>query len=130
MQHYIPLTTDQARRIHEQEGLRYQDTHGRPEGKISNLKLFSKSSRFYKRQDPFMNIDALAMGKNEFEDLEQLQNTVNSWEDKLVAFAEKFSDDPGILQHNPYWKKLLKVRDNLRLMLAKKRLNALDRTRM
>ena len=100
----------------------------RPE--ISNLKLLFKNTRYGKRQDPFMNIDALSMGKSEFEDLEQLQSTIKTWEDKLITFAEKFSDDPGILQHNPYWKKLLKVRDNLRLMLAKKRLNALDRTRM
>ena len=111
-----------------------QRSHLTPQQLLANaspLRNLYQTVRFGKRQDPgSLGLDPVALNGGEFEDLDQLQTTVKSWEDKLINFAEKFSDDPGILEANPYWKKLLRVRDNLRLMLAKKRLNALNRTRM
>lgn len=65
------------------------------------------------------------------QDLTQLRTAIAVWEAKLMRFADKFGESPELLDENPTWNKLLKVRDRLRSLLrVGERLEGLDQTRM
>ena len=64
-------------------------------------------------------------------EVERLRAAISLWEARLLKLAEKFADRPELLQANPTWVRLLKVRDSLRLLLMKALVTTtLDQTRM
>ncbi len=94
-----------------------------------------KNSRFGKKRKRVGMLAKMGLlgggtGQTTEEKLAQISNAITMWEAKLMKFAEKFSDAPSVLNENPTWLRLLKVRDTLRQMLAKAELQALDQTRM
>ncbi len=94
-----------------------------------------KNSRFGKKRKRIGFLDKMGLGGIDGsltteEKLQQISGAIAVWEAKLMKFAEKFSDAPGVLNENPTWIRLLQVRDTLKQMLAKAELQALDQTRM
>jgi hypothetical protein len=77
------------------------------------------------------SLSALAATSAGPENVSQLRQAIAMWENKLMRFAEKFSDNPQLLSHNPTWIRLMQVRDSLQQLLAKHhQLDMLDQTRM
>lgn len=63
-------------------------------------------------------------------EIEKLRKAISLWETKLLRFAEKFADNPEVLNENPTWTRLVKVRNSLRGLLVKLQFHSLDQTRM
>eukprot|EP00094_Tigriopus_californicus_P011020 TCALIF_10631-PA protein Name:"Protein of unknown function" AED:0.03 eAED:0.03 QI:0/0.66/0.5/1/0.66/0.75/4/830/299 len=63
-------------------------------------------------------------------EIEKLRKAISMWETKLLRFAEKFADNPDVLNENPTWTRLVKVRNSLRGLLVKLQFHSLDQTRM
>ena len=60
-----------------------------------------------------------------------LKDRIRAWKIKLTLLAKRYSDSPELLQQNPYWVKLLYVKNSLEAMLDKvTQIRALDHTRM
>ena len=79
---------------------------------------------------PLIPEDAILTAENAAE-VDRLRTAISMWEARLLKLAEKFTERPEMLQANPTWVRLLKVRDSLRLLLMKALMRTtLDQTRM